>query len=250
MHVRATFGGTIILMNEFLDNDPQANPTGDEWEKAMQEFTSRFQPKEKPESTPRYEYMATDVEDIIKNAEEYIIPECLEACRALWDKNIETVMCANYNDNNNLYIDLVGDDGLSNENKEIFIANEGSGFRLGEEHDYPRISVPDQTPESAVALKKLVDKLKIQDVRNSRHQSSEEFLEEFRYGDMPAEYVGVDDHGNVIVDRQYDPKRINATLEEALRQTGKVGLYVPSEDRVYKSQLFLDWHNRYLKSKE
>lgn len=75
-------------------------------------------------------------------------------------------------------------------------------------------------------------------------------MEEFRHGDMPAEYVGVDDHGNVIVDRQYDPKRTNATLEEALRQAGKVGLYVPSEDRVYKSQLFLDWHNRYLKSKE
>ena len=121
---------------------------------------------------------------------------------------------------------------------------------MGEEHDYPRISVPDQTPESAVALKKLVDKLKIKDVRSSRYQSSEEFLEEFRYGDMPAEYIGVDDRGNVIVNRQYDPKRINATLEEALKQTGKVGLYVPSEDRVYKSQLFLDWHNRYLKSKE
>ena len=237
-------------MSEFLNDNSQTNSVGDDWEKSMQELIGRFQPKKEPESTPQYEHRMTDVEDVIKNAEEYIIPECLEACKALWDKNIETAMCANYFDNNDLYIDLIDGDGLSNENKEIFVANEGSGFRLGEEHDYPRISVPGQTPESAAALMELVSKLKIQDVRSSRYRSSKEFLEEFKYGDMPTEYVGLDDRGIVMTDRQYDPERVNVTLEEALKQTGKTGLYVPSEDRVYESQMFLDWHNRYLKSKE
>lgn len=235
-------------MNENLNDNSQPNPIDDEWERFTQEFANRFQSKEKHDSTPQYEYTATDVAHVIKNAEEYIIPECLEACRALWDKNIETIMCSNYSVDDDLYIDLIDGDGLSDENKEIFVVNEGSGFRLGEEHDYPRISVPGQTPESAASLRELVDKLKIQDVRSSRYQSSEEFLEEFKYGDMPIEYVGADEYGYAIVDRQYDPERANATLEEALKQTGKANLYVPSEDRVYESQMFLDWHNRYLKS--
>lgn len=240
----------IVFMNEFLNNNSQTNQANDEWEKTVRGFTDRFQSKEVPKSTPQYEYRAMDVEDVIRNDEQYIIPECREACRALWSKNIETLMCANYNDNNDLYIELIDGDGLSDENKKIFAANEGNGFRLGEEHDYPRISVPGQTPESAATLLELVGKLKIQDVRSSRYQSSEVFLEEFKHGDMPIEYDGVDKNGYAIVRRQYNPERENATLEEALEQTGKTSLYIPAEDRVYKSQMFLDWHNRYLKSKE
>ena len=237
-------------MNESLVNNSQANPSGEEWEKTMQDFIGNFGKKKEVESTPRYEYRATNVEDVIRNAEEYIIPECLEACRILWSKNIETVMCSNYNDNTDLYIDLLDGDGLSDENRSIFVDNEGHGFTLGEEHDYPRISVPDQTPESALKLQELADKLKIQDVRSCRYKSSAEFLEEYKYGNMPTEYDGVDKYGNVLVRRQYDPERVNATIQDALKQTGKSSLYVPSEDRVYESQMFLDWHNRYLKSKE
>ena len=67
---------------------------------------------------------------------------------------------------------------------------------------------------------------------------------------MPVEYTGeVDEYGNALVDRQYIPERANATLQDALIQTGKTNLYIPSENRVYESQMFLDWHNRYLKEK-
>lgn len=238
-------------MNEFLNNH-QTDSANDDWEKTMQEnmhdLIGHFNQQEKPESTPQYEYRATDIKDVIENAEQYIIPECLEACKSLWSKNIESIMCANYNGNDDLFIDLVND-GLSDENKEIFIRNEGKGFRLGDEHDYPRIYASGQTSESAAALTALVDKLKIQYVRNSRFQSSEEFLEEYKYGDMPVEYTEVDKYGNVLVDRQYNPERANATLQDALIQTGKTDLFVPSENRVYESQMFLDWHNRYLKEK-
>jgi hypothetical protein len=233
-------------MNESLNNSSQVNPSDEEWEKTMQDFMGNFGKKKEVESTPRYEYRATDVEDVIQNAEEYIIPECLEACKILWGKNIETIMCSNYSDNTDLYIDLLDGDGLSAENRDIFINNEGNGFALGEEHDYPRISVPGQTPESALKLQELADKLKIQDVRSCRYKSSAEFLEEYKYGNMPIEYDGVDEFGNVSVRRQYNPERTNITLQDALEQTGKSSLYVPPEDRVYESQMFLDWHNRYL----
>ena len=100
--------------------DSQTDSTNDELGKTIQDFQNSFKQKERPESTPQYEYQEVDVEEVIKNPEEYIIPECLEACKTLWSKNIETAMCANYHDSTDLFIGLV-DDGLSDENKKIFI---------------------------------------------------------------------------------------------------------------------------------
>lgn len=200
---------------------------------------------------PQYEYgRSENIEEIMKNPEEYIIPECLEPCKKLWSKNIETLMCANYSGNSDLFIVLPGIDSLSDENQEIFKDNSEEGFTLGEEHDNPEIVVAGQTQESVAALINLVDKLKIQDVRRCRYQTAGEFLEEYKYGDMPVGYTDVDEYGEVSVDRQYDPHRTNATLQDALEQTGKTNLYIPSEGRIYESQMFLDWHNRYLKSKD
>lgn len=237
-------------MNESLDNDSQANPNGEEWEKMISDLNARFSGGES-EKIPQYEYgRSENIEEIMKNPEEYIIPECLEACKKLWSKNIETLMCANYSGNNDLFIVLPGIDSLSDENQEIFKNNSEEGFILGEVHDNPEIAVAGQTQESVAALINLVDKLKIQDVRRRRYQTAGEFLEEYKYGDMPTEYSDIDEYGNISVVRQYDPRRIDATLQDALEQTGKASLYVPSEGRIYESQMFLDWHNRYLESKD
>ena len=237
-------------MSELLNNNPQTNPSSEEWEKMVSDFISHFANKDS-EAIPQYEYgRSENIEEIMKNPEEYIIPECLEACKNLWSKNIETLMCANYSGNSDLFIVLPGIDSLSDENQEIFKNSSEDGFILGEEHDNPEIKVAGQTQESALALVKLTDKLKIQDVRRCRYQTGEDFLEEYKYGNTPPEYNGVNEYGEVLVDRQYDPQRINATLQDALEQTGKSNLYVPSEDKIYESQMFLDWHNRYLESKD
>ena len=237
-------------MNESIDNNSRANSNGEEWEKMMSDFIGRFSGGESGK-IPQYEYgRSENIEEIMKNPEEYIIPECLEACKKLWSKNIETLMCANYSGNSDLFIVLPGIDSLSDENQEIFKDNSEEGFTLGEEHDNPEIEVAGQTQESVAALIKLVNRLKIQDVRRCRYQTAGEFLEEYKHGDMPAEYSDVDEYGNISVVRQYDPRRIDATLQDALEQTGKASLYVPSEGRIYESQMFLDWHNRYLESKD
>lgn len=49
------------------------------------------------------------------NPEEYIIPQCLPACKLLWDKNIEIFMVSN--DDEDLYVLLTH---VSNENMAIF----------------------------------------------------------------------------------------------------------------------------------
>ena len=53
-----------------------------------------------------YEYGYIDLPIVVKNPEEYIIPGCLGACRSLWDKNIETFMVSNLQDDH-LYVLLM-----------------------------------------------------------------------------------------------------------------------------------------------
>ena len=63
---------------------------------------------------PPYQYEHIALPEVIKHPERYIIPGCLEACYELWNKNIETFMCSNLQDNH-FYV-LIGD--LSSDNME------------------------------------------------------------------------------------------------------------------------------------
>ena len=51
----------------------------------------------------KYNYTYVPLEYVIKEPYEYIIPECIDACKAFWDKNIETFMVSNY-DADALYV--------------------------------------------------------------------------------------------------------------------------------------------------
>ena len=63
----------------------------------------------------KYNYTYVPLEYVIKEPYEYIIPECIDACKAFWDKNIETFMVSNYDDNY-LYVLIMN---ISKENEEI-----------------------------------------------------------------------------------------------------------------------------------
>ena len=51
----------------------------------------------------KYNYSYVELEEVIFNPEEYIIPQCLPTCKALWEKNIETFMVSN-NEDDHLYV--------------------------------------------------------------------------------------------------------------------------------------------------
>ena len=53
---------------------------------------------------PRYQYSQTPTRLVKENPEEYIIPDCLEACKILWDKGIDTVECSNFYDDVNYHV--------------------------------------------------------------------------------------------------------------------------------------------------
>ena len=88
-------------------------------------------------------------------------------------------------------------------------------------------------------LKTLTEIFTIQDTK--RFMSSEEFLE--AYKSEGGHYKVIED-GNIVQEKNSEKE--NATLEEALIQKNALEIYIPEEDRVYSSELYLNWHRRYL----
>ena len=68
----------------------------------------------------QYDYQPSEVEFVMEHAEQFIIPECIECCRILWSKGIDTFQCGNYNDiiENGFWVEI-DTESLSEENKNI-----------------------------------------------------------------------------------------------------------------------------------
>ena len=52
----------------------------------------------KDQSRRNYNYRGMSIDEIISEPEEYIVPECLEACKKFWSLNIFTASCSNRNE--------------------------------------------------------------------------------------------------------------------------------------------------------
>lgn len=216
---------------------------GDEWAEGYGEHPEVGGTSvEEHEDVARYNYGLVDLEYVVEQPEEYIIPECLPACKDLWGKNIDTVQCSNYGDKK-LYIEL---GLLSDENKAILreliehnaVGYSFNGVNLVGGRNENRIEA--KTPEE---LYELARAFVMQDVQEGEGFASvEDFLKEFRTSEE------LDKYGNVIelLDGQGYP---NATLERALIALRKEHLYIPDEGRVYKNDFYLQKHNNYLKFK-
>lgn len=191
----------------------------------------------------QYNYGYVGLEDIMSNIDEFIIPECQEACKTLWNKNIETFMVSNREDDH-LYV-LILD--LSDENRKIMEDNMNSSPK-NYIYDHYRglygIMVDGITSEDAKKLSSLTSVFQMQDTM--RYKTSEDFLDEYKYTD------GVYYYDKEACDMRIKPNPAleNATLEEALEKTNKNSLYIKEENRVYESEFFLNWHERYKKAKE
>ena len=187
----------------------------------------------------RYQYSYVPLEYVIENPHEYIIPECMPACNHLWDKNIETYMVSNYEDDF-LYV-LLGD--LSDANIAIIedLSKVDTRYFWDEFRHYWGIRVNGVSKESSEELAKLTNVFVLQDTK--RYQTAEDFLDSYKRTNGKT-YI--DEYGHIVHD--YNPELVNATLEEALKNRNCENLYVPEEGRIYDNQIYLEWHNRYKKS--
>lgn len=185
----------------------------------------------------QYMYGYVELEEVVKNPEEYIIPQCLPACEVLWNKNIETFMVSN-NDDDHLYILLFN---ISEENKMLLdqLIQKNSKYFFDDYKKAYGFKADGIDDNSVKELISLASQLRPQDTL--RYQSSKQFLESFKRTNGK---LTIDDYGYIII--QENPELANITFEEALKMSGKEQLYIKEEDRVYESAMYLNWHKRFL----
>lgn len=213
---------------------------GDESSSEVDEILKMFGKKNNNEAVDtRYQYPYVELEQVMENPDEYIIPACLPACRALWEKNIETFMVSN-NDDKDLYVLLVN---VSPENTAILkqLSQSDPRYYFDAYRNTFGIAVKGMTEDSMRELVALTEVFDVQDT--VRYQSVEDFLESYKMTDGELK-IGED--GTIY--RSLNPALANATIQEALEKTGKEHLYVAEEGRIYESSIYLKWHRRYQQS--
>lgn len=193
------------------------------------------------EYMPKYQYSLVDIKYVKENPEEYIIPDCIDACRILWSKNISTIQCSNLDDLNYRWIEI-DSVGLSEENKKILydkINSKEDGFSLGGLTHNPRIYVGDVGVEANRRLCSLAEMLLLQDTID--FSTVEEYLDDFKRTD--GEHI-ILPTGEII--RNYNPQFEDATLKDALDANDAWILFIMEEGRVYYNRDALDTHINYL----
>lgn len=205
-------------------------------DKMIEDFMKRISKNSKSSNT-QYQYSYVELEEVVNNPTEYIIPECLPACQVFWDKNIETFMVSN-NEDSNLYVLFCN---LSNENRSLMenLMEVDSRFIFDDYRGTFGIQVSGKDERASQELVLLASRFKMQDTL--RFKSSEQFLQLYKHTD--GGFV-INDYGHIV--RLENPKLADISLEEALIQSNKEQLYVSEEDRVYDSMFYLNWHKRYL----
>ena len=174
----------------------------------------------------KYNYTYVPLEYVIKEPDEYIIPECIEVCKAFWDKNIETFMVSNYDDNT-LYVLIMN---ISKENEDIVkkLMKEDPRYFYDAYRETYGIRVNGMSKGDSFELLTLVDVFKMQDT--TRYQNEEEFLNEYK---KTGGEMYIDDDGRILT--KENPLLKDATITDALSDTNCRNLYIQEEIRIYEN---------------
>ncbi len=213
--------------------------------------------------TLKYQYTYVDMEEVINNPNEYIIPELLAACKKLWTMNIFTFMCSNRNDGGHSYILL---EKLSDENQAIF-------DKLRKQHpenfifnqyrkcfgiDFKTENMSEQ--EIAEMFDKAISYFKPQDVQKPFYITREEFLLDCgcyreipnpKYvenpGPMPTEldlealdeWIAKMNQPKTV--KVFDEEKVIKPMDEYLKEKDII-TYDPKTQRIYQSKFFFQKH--------
>lgn len=190
---------------------------------------------------PKYQYGLVNVKFVKENPEEYIISDCIDACKILWNKGIDTVQCSNFEDINYRWIEI-DTLSLSDENKKMIydLINENvEGFAVGGMTHNPRLYVRSEGFEASETLCQLASMFVLQDTM--KYSTIEEYLDDYKRKD--GEYKILD---TGILIRDYNPKLVSATLEDALTSNDEWNLYIEEEGRIYHDVDALESHLKYI----
>ena len=198
----------------------------------------------------QYDYQPSNVEFVMKHAEQFIIPECIECCKLLWSKGIDTFQCGNYNDiiENGFWVEI-DTDSLSEENKKILEELSEVDSRIffdespREKHNYIIRVERLNNPNASQELCDIADNLSLQDTVH--FTTATELLD--KYKKIGGEYK-LTETGAVY--QEINPERQNATLTDALMTIEHPELYIAEEGRLYHNKHALNVHMNYLNQLE
>lgn len=179
----------------------------------------------------KYGYGKVDMLEVMNNIDEYIIPENREACKLLWSKNIFTIMCNNY-DNDESWITL---SKLSEENQNIFDECSKSDKRFGYTFGGIGLIIPVKPCKGIDTyndFKELIDSFKYQDVQSDGCMSLEEFM--IYYTDC---YDVIDNN------RVFNEIKMVKSYERYIEDSKFSNLYY--DGKVYYNRMYYDAHIKY-----
>lgn len=247
-----------IEKKHFVDENEIVKKVRDE-EKTLQEM--------KIGKPTQYQYSYVDMEEVIKNPDEYIIPELQASCKKLWSMNIFTFMCSNRNDGGHSYILL---EKLSDENQTIFDELRKkypknfifSQYRkcFGIDFETENLSVK----EISKKFEKAISCFKEQDIQKPFYITKEQFLLDcgcYREvpnpkfvenpGPMPmgTDLKALDEWFEKINQPKtlkiFDETKVVKPIEEYLKEK-HITTYDPKTQRIYQSEFFLNKHQDYI----
>lgn len=202
----------------------------------------------KDNSANNFNYIALSIDKIINNPDEYIVPECQDACKKFWNMNIFTASCSNRRENK-------GKDGkiqkyimvshLSDENKKIFedlIKSNPNNYTKREinEVDYYAIyifSKDENRDKDSQELLNLVSPFKMQDCLEGYVSIKEFYLKK-----ILGDYYSNEDTLDSISESE-----LIASVKKNLGASENLDLLDLDRGIIYKNRFYRDAHLKYLR---
>ncbi len=182
---------------------------------------------------------------IVKNGIQNFIPmPFTETCKTLWSNNIYTQKFSMEDDVAYISLDNLSKDNkaifdsLAESNPETYVNNDGELQIVVPKEDLSELDFSNK-------INSLVKDFVMQDVI-SGYMNKKEFLMNVCNCEKVEglkEYTNSSDP-KIIFDRD----KVEKTFEEYLKDSNYEHLYIPSEQRIYKDNFYLEAHNKYLNS--
>ena len=202
----------------------------------------------KDHSKKNFNYPGVEIEEVIANPDEYIVPECLDACTSFWNKNIFTASCSNRaekKDNNGNVSKFIIVGTLSDENQKKFeelAKAHPNNYRVLKRYNMTYyaivISSRDTEQERDLDSKKLLD-----------------LASPFEMQDCMEGFVSIEDYYlNNMIMQCYPTDRVIsipddeliATVKKHLEYERKLDLLDLNRRVVYNSMFYKKAHEKYL----
>ena len=207
----------------------------------------------KDTSINNFNYPGISIDQIVGNPEEYIVPECLEACKKFWNLNIFTVSCSNRREtidrdgNIKKYIMI---SHLSDENAEIF-----SNLAKSNSANYKILKILGTTYYAIFIL----SKDNIQD-RDKESQELLDLVSPFKMQDCLEGFISIRDYytKNLInsvnssenMTISVSESELIAAVQKHLNAFGKLDLLDLDRGIIYDDIYYKNAHQRYLEMQQ